>query len=321
MGSKEFQRVYNAMKKAGKETMQAIENAGYQEKVQASKVIEKVMEEINIKAEIINLLNGVKIRSLMVDHIPCEWITDDNSDTDTRLLYIHGGGFTAGSLDTHRHLCAQIATAGKCAVLSFEYRLAPENPFPAALDDCMHIYSWMRENGPGGESKARHTFIAGDSAGGNLTIATLLKLKQLGKDQPTAAIALSAALDQTCSLDSWRTRAQIDPMLGPRSEMMVADAGKNSVYLDGRDPKDPMVSPLFGDLGELPPILLQVGDAECMRNDSVEFCRKAKASGVDVQLEVWPEMIHAWQIFAPFLPEGVKAIERIGGFIRGHSAD
>jgi epsilon-lactone hydrolase len=258
-----------------------------------------------------------EVRKVDAAGVPCEWLLARGSDPDSRLLYIHGGGWTAGGLESHRPLSARLAAATGCAVLAVDYRLAPEHAFPAGLDDCLAAYGWLRANGPRGAAPAASLFVAGDSAGGNLTLALLLALKQRGLPLPNAAVPVSPATDFTASGESWRTRATADPILtmGADGIRMLAN-----VYLQGRAlPEDPLASPLFGDFRGLPPLLFHVGDAEVLLDDSVRAAEKAKKAGVDVTLEVWPEMPHVWHAFAPFLPEATRAIERIGAFVRERS--
>jgi acetyl esterase/lipase len=258
----------------------------------------------------------VETRALEVEGVPCEWLLAPGSDPDRRLLYIHGGGWTAGGLESHRPLSARLSAASGCAVLAVDYRLAPEHAFPAGLDDCISSYRWLRENGPAGRAPARSTFVAGDSAGGNLTLALLLALKQRSLPFPNAAIPISPATDFLATGESYRSRAERDPILtmGPEGIRMLS-----LVYLQGNaKPEDPLVSPLYGDPAGLPPLLFHVGDAEILLDDSTRMAEKARAAGVDVTLEVWPDMPHVWHAFAPFLPEATQAIEQIGAFVRKH---
>jgi acetyl esterase/lipase len=256
------------------------------------------------------------VRRIDVGGVPCEWLLAKGADPDRRLLYIHGGGWTSGGLDSHRPLSARISAASGCAVLAVDYRLAPEHAFPAGLDDCVAAYRWLREHGPNGPAPARSLFVAGDSAGGNLTLALLLALKQRGLPLPNAAIPISPATDFLATGDSYRTRAARDPILkgGPEAIRLLS-----AVYLQGRaQPEHPLVSPLYGDFAGLPPLLIHVGDEEVLLDDSTRVAEKAKQAGVDVTLEVWPEMPHVWHAFAPFLPEATRAIEAIGAFVRKH---
>ncbi len=257
-----------------------------------------------------------EVREIRVEDVPCEWLLAPGADPDRRLLYIHGGGWTAGGLDSHRPLSARLSAATGCAVLAVAYRLAPEHPYPAGLDDCLLCYGWLRENGPTGAGLARSVFVAGDSAGGNLTLALLLALKQRGLMLPNAAVPISPATDFLATGDSYRTRADRDPILtmGPDGMRQVAD-----VYLQGNaKPEDPLVSPLYGDFAGLPPLLFHVGDAEVLLDDSTQTAEKARAAGVDVTLRVYPDMPHVWHVFAPYLPEATQAIEEIGRFVRKH---
>jgi acetyl esterase/lipase len=256
------------------------------------------------------------VRRSDVAGVPCEWLLAKGSDADRRLLYIHGGGWTSGGLDSHRPLSARISVATGCAVLAVDYRLAPEHPFPAGLDDCLATYQWLREHGPNGQATARSVFVAGDSAGGNLTLALLLALKQRGLPLPNAAVPISPATDFLATGDSYRTRAARDPILkgGPEAIRLLS-----AIYLQGKaQPEDPLVSPLYGDYKGLPPLLLHVGDAEVLLDDSTRVAETARRAGVDVTLEVWPEMPHVWHAFAPYLPEASQAIEQIGAFVRKH---
>lgn len=256
------------------------------------------------------------VEPVNVEGVPCEWIRADGSDPARRLLYIHGGGWTMGGLDSHRPLSAMLSEASDCSVLAVDYRLAPEHAFPAGLEDCITTYQWMREHGPEGAGEAAATFLSGDSAGGNLTFAALLACKERGIPLPNAAAPLSAATDLTASGESFETRKDVDPIIsGDRERMKLMEA----IYCQGNAVlTDPLVSPLFGDFSDFPPLLIQVGDAEVLLSDSTRAAQKAEAAGVDVTLEVWDEMPHVWHAFAGFLPEADAAIERIGTFFRKH---
>ncbi len=247
--------------------------------------------------------------------VPGEWVTVAESDAKRRLLYVHGGGYVIGSPVTHRRLCEDIARAGGCAVLNLDYRLAPEHPFPAAVDDAVEGLKFVQTNGPDGPGAADAVFVAGDSAGGGLTLATLLAARERGLEQPNAAIGISAWTDLAITGETIQTRAQADPLITDSG--MVA--GMASQYLAGADAEDPLASPLYADFASLPPLLLQVGDAEVLLADTTRVAEQARAAGVDVSEEVWDEMFHVWHQFAPMLPEGRQAIERIGEFIRQHA--
>lgn len=251
-----------------------------------------------------------RVRRARVDNVECEWSIPDDAHADARLLYIHGGAWMAGGLDSHRALASRIAAVSGIPTLTVDYRLAPENPFPAGLTDCLSAYRWLLENGPDGETPCGRTFIAGDSAGGNLALAALLALKGLPQSMPDAAVVLSPATDFTASGASCETRRDRDPVIDHGRS-----AGFQRAYFLGHSAKEPLISPLFGDLDGLPPLLIQVGDAETLLDDSVMFAAKALDAGVEVTLEVWDDMPHVWQFFAPILPEANAAIESIGAFL------
>ncbi|MCA9690564.1 MAG: alpha/beta hydrolase [Myxococcales bacterium] len=240
-----------------------------------------------------------------------EWIVDAQSDPSRRLLYLHGGGFVAGGLASHRPLIAAIARASGCVALGVDYRLAPEHPFPAAIDDCVAAWEHVRGNGPEGPGPAARCFVGGDSAGGGLTLSCMIAARDRGLPLPDAAFTLSAYTDWTSSGASMRSRAEVDPVIGLK---MIPET--RALYLQGADPEDPLASPLFADPTGLPPLLMQVGDHEVLRDDTVRFAEAARARGVDVTLEVWPEMIHCWQLFGDVFPEARAAIERVGAYLR-----
>ncbi len=247
--------------------------------------------------------------------VPGEWVTVPESDSNRRLLYVHGGGYVIGSALTHRRLCEDIARAGGCAVLNLDYRLAPEHPFPAAVEDAIEGLKFVQSNGPDGEGAAESVFVAGDSAGGGLTLATLLAARDQGVDQPNAAIGISVWTDLAITGETIQTRAEADPLI--TDSAMVK--GMAAQYLGDADAEDPLASPLYADYAGLPPLLLQVGDAEILLSDTTRVTKKARAAGVDVVEEVWDEMFHVWHAFAPMLPEGQAAIDRIGEFINQHA--
>ena len=259
--------------------------------------------------------DAATIMPVNANGVPGEWVTVPESDSNRRLLYVHGGGYVIGSALTHRRLCEGIARAGGCAVLNLDYRLAPEHPFPAAVEDAIEGLKFVQSNGPDGEGAAESTFVAGDSAGGGLTLATLLAARDQGVDQPNAAIGISAWTDLAISGETIQTRADADPLI--TDSAMVK--GMAAQYLGDADAEDPLASPLYADYAGLPPLLLQVGDAEILLSDTTRVTEKARAAGVDVVEEVWDEMFHVWHAFAPMLPEGQAAIDRIGEFINQHA--
>ena len=254
-------------------------------------------------------IEGAKFIRAKIGEIPCEWVMAPGADPDLRLLYLHGGGFVSGSGGFYLTLAAHLSTAAKCAVLLPDYRLAPEHPFPAGLEDCISAHEWMLANGPSGPEPSQATFIAGDSAGGSLTLATLLALRDRGLQLPAGGIALSATTDLTLASESVRTVA--DPILSARTMPVFRD-----LYLGETDPRNPLASPVFGDYRGIPPLLIQAGEHEMLRDDSVRLTKKARADGIQVELEIWPGMFHVFQSHEPLLPEGQEAIDHIAEFMR-----
>jgi monoterpene epsilon-lactone hydrolase len=251
-----------------------------------------------------------------IDGTPGEWVIAPEADTDVRLLYLHGGGFISGSSEFYLALAARISTAAKCAVLLPDYRLAPEHPFPAGLEDCIRAFEWLRITGPTGSARAKATFIAGDSAGGGLTLATLLALRDRIRPLPAAGIVLSPFVDLTLTGESTRSEAELDPIMHPSCLPDFVNR-----YVTETDVRNPLASPVFGDYTGIPPLLIQVGEHEVIRDDSVMVTAKARADGVDVTLEIWPGMFHVFQSHEPLLPEGVEAIGHIASFMRSCLAE
>jgi len=254
-------------------------------------------------------IKGVKFIRARVEDIPCEWVLAPGADPDLRLLYLHGGGFVSGSGGFYLTLAAHLSAAAKCAVLLPDYRLAPEHRFPAGLEDCIRAHEWMIANGPSGPAPSRATFIAGDSAGGSLTLATLLALRDRRRPLPTGGIALSATTDLTLASES--LRSVNDPIISARTMAVFRDH-----YLGKTDPRNPLASPVFGDYRGIPPLLIQVGEHEMLRDDSIRLAKKARSDGIQVKLELWPGMFHVFQSHEPLLPEGQEAIDHIADFMR-----
>jgi acetyl esterase/lipase len=226
------------------------------------------------------------------------------------MLYLHGGGYAIGSIVTHRGLAGRLSQAAAARVLLVDYRLAPEHPFPAAVNDATGAYRWLLAQG----IDPARLIIAGDSAGGGLTIAALVAVRDAGMPLPAAAVCLSPWVDLEGSGDSVTTKATADPLVQKAGLLQLA-----AWYLAGANPRTPLAAPLYADLRDLPPLLIQVGTAEILLDDATRLAEKAIAAGVKVTLEPWEDMIHVWQLFAPMLPEGQKAIERIGVFVQQHT--
>ncbi len=255
-------------------------------------------------------LEDVTASAVDAGGVPAEWFTASGGENGPVLLYLHGGGYLLGSTESHRVLLERLARAVAGRVLALNYRLAPEAPFPAPVDDAVAGYRWLLGQGVAPQRIA----IAGDSAGGGLTIATLVALRDAGETLPACAVPISPWTDMEGSGESMSTRAAVDPMVQKDGLLGMAQA-----YLNGADPKHPLASPLHADLGGLPPLLIQVGDAETLLDDTTRLEPKLKAAGVDATVEVWDDMIHVWHLFAPMLDEGQQAIDRIGEFVRAHA--
>ncbi|MBS0264921.1 MAG: alpha/beta hydrolase fold domain-containing protein [Planctomycetes bacterium] len=253
----------------------------------------------------------VTLKKVQIGDVPAEWVLTPDADPTVRLLYLHGGGWVSGSGGNYLPLAADLSRAARCAVLVVDYRLAPEHPFPAGLDDCVAAHDWLTQQGPTGPAAAKATFIAGDSAGGNLTLATLLALKARKRPLPAGGIAISPATDFT--LASQSLKSVEDPIISARTMPEFRDR-----YLPQTDPRNPLASPVFGDFRGLPPLLIQTGEHEMLRDDSLRVAVKARTDGVPVILEIWPGMMHVFHIRG--LPESREAIRRIGEFVAAHQA-
>jgi monoterpene epsilon-lactone hydrolase len=253
---------------------------------------------------------GVSVETAELGGRPAEWLIPDGVGRNAVVLYLHGGGYCSGSLNSHRDLAARIGIASGCAVVTLGYRLGPEDPFPAAVDDATAAYRQLLADGIPPERLA----VAGDSAGGGLTMALLLALRAEGIPRPAAAVCLSPWVDLTQSAPSYQGRVDRDPMLTKLDLDVLADA-----YLAGTDPRTELASPLFADLSGLPPLRIEVGADEVLLDDATRLAERATAAGNDVTLTVWPEMIHVFQAFpGAIIPETDLSIAGIGKFVSGH---
>lgn len=270
-------------------------------------------------------IEDASLRFIPVDAagVKAEWVLAPNVDVSRRLLYIHGGAYTMGSPKSHRRLTSKFSEVANAAVLSIDYRLMPEHPRMAGVEDCRSAYRWLLENGPEGVSAPSAMFVAGDSAGGNLTLSLIAWVRDLGLRAPNAAVALSPATDGTLGSPSLKSNIATDPMLGPLFKSLARIP--RTVLLWGAwlanrvRPCDPVVSPVFGDLSNLPPLLVHASEAEMLRDDSRRYVNKAISAGSPVTLQTWQHMVHVWQIYHPELPEGREAMEEIGNFLRAKS--
>ncbi len=255
---------------------------------------------------------GVAIRPVDAGGVPAERVIPRGAPTDRCVLYLHGGAWCLGSPRTHRGLVADLARGAGVRAVSVDYRLAPEHPYPAGLDDCVAAYRWLLER----RVDPSRIVVAGDSAGGNLAAALLLRLRDDGIPLPAGAVLLSPATDLALTGPSHVTRRAVDPFFAKVGPVRFVED-----YVGSHDVRDPCISPLYGDLRGLPPLLVHVGDHEVLLDDSVRFAERATAAGVDARLVVWPGMFHVFQTFAPFLPEARRANREIGDFIRERIAD
>ena len=255
--------------------------------------------------------DDIETERVGVNGIPAEWIIAPESQENRVILYLHGGGYLFGSARTHRVMLAHMARAAKARVLALDYRLAPEIPFPAPVEDSVSAYRWLLAEG----ISAKKMVIGGDSAGGGLAVAALVALRAVGEPMPAAGVCISAWTDMESTGQSHTTNAESDPSVSKERLLKIA-----KVYLDGKEPTAPLASPIHADLTGLPPLLLQVGSIEVLLDDSTLLKSRAKAAGVSVEMEVWDDMPHVWHHYAPILPEARKAIGRIGEFVLEHTA-
>lgn len=255
--------------------------------------------------------------------VDAEWVVAPGADNSRRLLYIHGGAFYVGSAKSHRVITSKLSEITQSAVLAINYRLMPEHTRMAGVKDCRTAYSWLIDNGPAGESQASTVFVAGDSAGGNLTLSLLTWLRDGGGRLPNAAVALSPVTDARMCSPSIKRNADSDFILKPLAMGLrkiprpLLVAGKWLV--SGQSPRDPVISPLYGDLSGLPPILVQVSDTEMLLDDGRRYVNKAVASGTEAFLQCWQDVPHVWQIFYGDLPQAVEAFNEIEGFFKRNS--
>ncbi len=239
--------------------------------------------------------------------VPAEWTWTEAADPARVVLYLHGGGYVFGSILSHRHLVAEIGRASGSRTLAIDYRLSPENPFPAAVDDALASYRFLLEQG----FEPRHIALAGDSAGGGLVVSTLVAIKEAGLPQPACGWLISPWVDMEASGETFVSRADADPMV--KREIIVNFA---QAYLNGADPRSPFASPIYADLRGIAPLLIHVGASEVLLDDSLKLARTVGAADVSVRLEIWPEMVHIWHVFHRILGDGRKAVQAGAKFLR-----
>ncbi|HET7850288.1 MAG TPA: alpha/beta hydrolase [Pseudolabrys sp.] len=249
---------------------------------------------------------STQTRTIEAGDVRADLVMTPDSRADRYVLYLHGGAYRVGSPSTYRHFTWRVARTARARVLVPTYRLAPEHPFPAALDDAVTAYLWLLTEG----ADPRRMTVIGDSAGGGLALALLLKLRDDGIVLPAAAVALSPWTDLALTGASLATNAEADPMIN--ADDIPAFAAD---YLRAADPRNPYASPLYGNLRGLPAIMIQVGSDEVLRDDAVRMAQRLGAANIPTVLQVWPRMPHVWQLLAPFLPEARSALEEIGRFV------
>ena len=261
------------------------------------------------EAKHIQILKGVGWEPVDIDGIHGEWLTPPDAPPDAVLLHIHGGGGVLGLSNSARSMTRYLSLACNLRTLLPDYRLAPEHPFPAGVNDCLATYRWLLSKG----FAPQRIVMAGDSEGGHLMLSTLLMIRDAGQPLPAAAVGISPNTDPTCSGESMRTNPLRDAILSPifARRMMHHYVGSHPL-------NDPYLSPLIADLHNLPPMLIQAGADEILLDDSRRFSDCAHAAGVDLTLEVWPNMWHCWHYWVPELPQANQAMEHIAGFIQNH---
>lgn len=252
------------------------------------------------------LARGVHMERVNADGIKCEWLIPAKPVSETIILYLHGGGWIMGWSFAHRYPISQLVRASGMRTLAVDYRLAPEQPFPVPLNDCITAYHWLVQGGVA----PQNIILAGDSAGGNMVITLMLALKEAGESLPAAAISISPVIDFERRDEKASSNFVKDPVL-------TSDWHKQMLrsYLANNDPHNPLINPLYGDLKGLPPLLIQVGERERLLQDAKRLAEHAQAAGVEVEIEVWDQMWHVWHVLAPLLPEANQAFQKIAAFI------
>lgn len=279
----------------------------YFKRLSANSDVRKMRTDFEAVGSSSKSARGVQIRHAKISGVDCEWLVPEGCDAAPLIYYLHGGAFAMGSPRTHRRMLSYIARKAGMRALLPDYRLAPEHPFPAALEDATDVYRSLIKDGNDADKIA----IGGDSAGGNLAVATMLAVRDSGDALPVACFLMSPWLDLACQGDSFVTNVTRDPWF------RVEDApGIIAHYCSEFDTKNPLVSPVYGDATNLPPTLIQVGDIELLLSDSIRLADKLSAAGGDITLQVWPDMWHVFQYFIGRMPESKKAITDIAHFLR-----
>lgn len=252
------------------------------------------------------LAQSMPRESVQASGVPAAWFRPEDRSHDAVIYYLHGGGYILGSLQTHQNLISGFCTASGCEAFALEYRLAPEHPFPAAIEDSVTGYRHLLEEGIAPE----RIVIAGDSAGAGLTLATLFQVRDLGLPLPAAAVLISPWADIEGNSKTMELHYPYDYLVMPHLKLCA------DWVLSGQNPKHPLISPVYGDYRGLPPMLIQVGGVEALLDDAVRVASHAREAGVEVRLDVHQDMVHVFQIFSSFLPEAQRAVREFAAFVR-----
>ena len=269
--------------------------------------IAQMRVDADARAKAFVLPADVTVKPVNANGVKAEWTSTPGADASSAILYLHGGGYVICSIESHRHLMAEVGRAAGMRTLAIDYRLAPEHPFPAPVEDTVAAYRYLLESG----LKPNRIALAGDSAGGGLVVAAMLAIREAGLPLPACGWCISPWIDMEALGHSFVDRAETDPTVQKATIQMMAQW-----YLGGANPRHPHASPIYGDLRGLPPLLIQVGAVETLLDDSIALARKAGIADVPVDLQIWPEMIHIWHIYFPMLSAGRRAIAAGGSFVR-----
>jgi Esterase/lipase len=257
--------------------------------------------------------DDVELAAVNVDGVPGEYSIAPSGDASRILLYFHGGGYCSGSIQSHRRLVTEAGRAARMRTLAVAYRLAPEHPFPAAYDDALTAWRFLRNQG----IAAAHIAIGGDSAGAGLTLALISRLRDAHEELPACGWLISPWMDLTMSGSTFESKTVVDPLIHKEYLNELA----NAYVPAGMDRKDPRLSPLYADFRSFPPMLIQIGSDETLLDDAIRLAARAGAADVAVTLEIWPHMIHAWPLWNAHLEDGRRALANAGAFIARQVAD
>ena len=263
--------------------------------------------DADARSKVFTLPADVTVQPVNANGVKAEWTSTPDADPSSVILYMHGGGYVICSLESHRHLVAEVGRAAGTRTLAIDYRLAPEHPFPAPVEDTVAAYRYLLDSG----IKPNRIALAGDSAGGGLVVGALLAIREAGLPLPACGWCISPWVDMEALGGAFVDRAATDPTVQKATILMMAQW-----YLGGANPRHPHAAPIYGDLRGLPPLLIQVGAAETLLDDSIALARTAGIADVPVDLQIWPEMIHIWHIYFPMLSAGRRAIAAGGAFVR-----